>query len=407
MKKKKKIELSYHQNLKWEALLNSRERIVQLKGAAGVGKSFVIAKFIHTTHDKVVLCGTTHRAVANLSEIGHGIAEAMTIHSYLGFKPVSELGAEPHLEQIADHKIKPCDYLIVDESSMLNSELLEAIEENIANGTINRKAILVGDPIQLIIDKTLNLDIYPSFELTEQMRQNGCPFLSETLQKLRDAIDSNGAVFKIEGDGVDIIRTENHAEFLHNYAIADGSKILLAYTNDDVKTYNLNIVKYLLKKDDEYNIGDVVFPTSSVIDKDGKNVIKNRERCVISQIFELDEHYEIFVDGNRMIKVAKDQKWFKKTLQEHAKNSRWGAFYSMKNQYAIIHHAYASTIHSAQGMSVDKVFIDMSSFLSLKHSDGQELLRMIYVALSRAKISATVFVGRSRNFESLINAFKD
>lgn len=79
------MNLTHHQSSVLKNLLNSNSKIVQLTGAGGVGKSHTIGEFISTLPaNSFALCGTTHRAVRNVSDMCEDI-EGKTIHSFLGF----------------------------------------------------------------------------------------------------------------------------------------------------------------------------------------------------------------------------------------------------------------------------------------------------------------------------------
>jgi exodeoxyribonuclease V alpha subunit len=115
-------------------------RISVLTGGPGVGKTRCtqgIVSEAEAAKAKVALCAPTGRAARRLSETtGH---EARTIHGLLEWIPGHEPGFRP------GHPL-PVDLVIVDESSMLNLQLIEVLLDGLAETT---HVVLVGDADQL------------------------------------------------------------------------------------------------------------------------------------------------------------------------------------------------------------------------------------------------------------------
>ena len=174
-------------------MLNSDADIVQLNGAAGVGKSHTLAALVsymvqHKT--PIALTGTTHAAVANVRAMlpkDHAAHVFVgTIHSYLGLRIIADGKGGEDLKPIPNFK-EPTevDYLFIDESSMVTSQLITSLSRVV----VKKKVILVGDAIQLTLPNSCALDRYASFELTVNMRQGiNCPDMTEMLLDLRERI---------------------------------------------------------------------------------------------------------------------------------------------------------------------------------------------------------------------------
>ena len=76
-------------------------------------------------------------------------------------------------------------------------------------------------------------------------------------------------------------------------------------------------------------------------------------------------------------------------------------------------HIYASTIHKAQGMTLDEVFIDATDVFKqltrkpTKYNNYnrpisiEEFLKLMYVAISRMRYKAHLYVGETRNYKYL------
>ena len=79
---------------------------------------------------------------------------------------------------------------------------------------------------------------------------------------------------------------------------------------------------------------------------------------------------------------------------------------------------YASTVHKAQGMTIEEVFIDVRDIYQQlfrvpskynhynKPISLEEYLRLIYVAISRMSYKAHLFIGEKRDYKTLKKGLK-
>jgi len=366
--------------------MSSEDKIVNFNGSAGVGKTFCVNLFLKKTDLDVQLTSTTNKALS------HYEVEGKTTASFLGFTMVYG-----ELRQKQKHEQKTVDILIIDESSMLTRQLLKAIIGYVNTGFF-RKVILVGDPIQLQIDQFLDLSQFPSFELTEPMRQVEDNALKSELSILRNVIETKGAPTKIIDDGVSIIRHDKHEDFLRAYKNSNKNKYMLAYKNQTVRVYNRKVVKEMYGRSDEYNEGDMLVALSMAFSEDRKEVLlRNREEFLVETVIDEGPYWLI----NSNIKVPKTKKWLEDQLEEYKARKDWSNFYRIKESFVFVHHSYAGTVHSAQGATFEEVFIDVTDFAVPNDPLHQTLLRLMYVGLSRAKITAHMFTGGERTWKGL------
>jgi exodeoxyribonuclease V alpha subunit len=115
-------------------------RISVITGGPGVGKTRCtqgIVEEAEAANAKIALCAPTGRAARRLNETTDH--EAKTIHGLLEWVPGQEPGFRP------GHPL-PVDLVIVDESSMLNLQLIEVLLDGLAETT---HVVFVGDADQL------------------------------------------------------------------------------------------------------------------------------------------------------------------------------------------------------------------------------------------------------------------
>jgi len=114
-----------------------------LTGGPGTGKTTTMAGILELLEQsglKVALAAPTGRAAKRLAEVTH--REARTIHRLLEIDPASTNHAFKHNEK----NLLRCDAVIVDEMSMVDTQLFEALLRALR---MSCKVILVGDPDQL------------------------------------------------------------------------------------------------------------------------------------------------------------------------------------------------------------------------------------------------------------------
>lgn len=125
--------------------------VSMLLGGPGTGKTFTSAALIRALEkrvgiEKVAVCAPTGKAAVRLTQAmrSNGIViNAQTIHSMLGVMTVKGGGFE--FEHNADNPL-PFSFVICDESSMIDTNLMADLIEAIPSGG---KLLLVGDPNQL------------------------------------------------------------------------------------------------------------------------------------------------------------------------------------------------------------------------------------------------------------------
>jgi ATP-dependent DNA helicase PIF1 len=201
------ITLSTEQQNLFDYIENSGNNIF-ITGRAGTGKSTLLTYFIENTEKKVAVCAPTGVAALNVGGV--------TIHSLFGFPfgVLGEVDLARHLNRRTREVLAAIDVLVIDEVSMVNADLMDAISRALGIARGRRKlpfggaqVVMFGDPYQLAPvpgnaeERSYMAENYQSpwffdahvwredslerFELTEIFRQHDEHF-KEILNAIRD-----------------------------------------------------------------------------------------------------------------------------------------------------------------------------------------------------------------------------
>lgn len=395
IEKASNISLSEKQKEAIQAI--NSNNVVIITGGPGTGKTTIIKNVIdiYKSHGKkVVLCAPTGRAAKRMTEMTG--EEAKTLHRLLEIGKIEK----DNEFTIMNYEVAPidADVIIVDEASMVDIYLMNYLLNGIYQGT---KLILVGDTDQLpsvgpgsVLKDIINSERIKTIFLDEIFRQaaqskiivnshrvnDGEYFLNkEEQQGLKDDF------FYIKEKSQDIMleqvislckgRSKNFGDydFFENIQILSPTKKGLLGT----KELNKRLQEELNPSDNqkkEKKIGEVIF-------REGDRVmqIKNNYDIYWQKGNTLSLTYE---DGTGIFngelgKIEKIDFLNKqiKILFDDEKEA-WYAFSDMDQ----IEHAYAITVHKAQGSEFDVVImvVTQSSAMLLTRN-------LLYTGLTRAK----------------------
>lgn len=407
------IELSEKQ---FEAIKQINENNVTIiTGGPGTGKTTIIKCVIeiYKSHKKkVVLCAPTGRAAKRMTETTG--EDAKTIHRLL------EIGKfeEDKLGSI-DTDVSPvdADILVVDEMSMVDVFLMNYLVKAVYLGT---KIIFVGDPNQLpsvgpgsILKDLIDSKEFSTVHLDKIFRQAAKSKIIVNAHNVNSGInfvgkkdyeeDSENDFFYLNEANQDkmlyqiLSLSKDRLKNYGDYDFFSNIQVLTPTKKGKIGTKELN--KYLQQelnpKTDEIlekTYGDVVFREGDRVmqiknnydiywEKGDKNKLStfeagtgvfNGEIGRIAKIDNTDKQIEIeFDDG----KIA------------------WYAFSELDQ----LEHAYAITIHKAQGSEFDVVI------LAIPQSSNMLLTRnLLYTGITRAK-KLLIVIGSKNLIEFMVN----
>lgn len=380
------------------------EQVFVLAGYSGTGKSTLIktvmaewpqfcktAKLVNPTLKELPfrLTATTNKAAENFEQITN--KECRTIHSFLGLRVVKnyETG-RTYLRPKSNEYVAP-SILIIDEASYIDSQLLEKISKK----THGSKVIFVGDPAQLTPVKSNRTPVFDSnftgAHLSEVVRQaKGNPIM-DLATKFRETVGTGSFFsFKPDGNAITHLNREDFDdavlnEFSRNDWSYQDSKFL-AWTNKTVINYN-NAIHDRLTGSPIFKIGDYAV-CNNYLNLGNNNSIKTDELVQISSIepttdlHGVDGNYMTLNKGHRVF-VPHDKVAVKKIVKTARATGDIQLVQKIEDSWADLRAAYACTINKSQGSTYDKVFIDLDDIS--KCNDGNQIARMLYVGVSRAR----------------------
>lgn len=274
--------------------LKNGETFFTLSGHAGTGKSTIIKKILDENPYGVVVSAPTHKAKKVL--INTTGMDAQTLHSLLGLRPDVDLDNfnpnEPEFNPIADPKIGDYRFVVIDEASMINSDLYKMIEDQ-TKGT-GTKVLFMGDPAQIppvgereSVVFNLPHEHYRLTKIERQSDSNPLFSVSDVLRNNLTALD--GAYLRKtkinkNGEGITFItdKSEFRKRILEKYKSDEFKKNtdfvkVIVWRNKTVMSANKVIRTSLFGENSDFiEIGDILMAYRSVRSSNGRsNIIEN------------------------------------------------------------------------------------------------------------------------------------
>lgn len=410
IEKESDIELSEKQK---EALEEINENnVCVITGGPGTGKTTIIKMIINIYKKdkrKVVLCAPTGRATKRMTETTN--EEAKTLHRLL---EIGKLDGENNIIN-TDYEIAPidADVIIVDEMSMVDIFLMNYLLKAIYKGT---KLILVGDVDQLpsvgpgsVLKEIINSKRVKVVKFDKIFRQAAKSKIiinshrvnkgESIIEKSPDDEELNEDFFYIKEKAEEKIlsnvismskeRLKKYKgyNFLNNIQIITPTKKGLLGTKELNKALQqeLNPKK---TNEPEKNVGNVVFRKNDRVmqiknnydiawEKEepkyeiGKGVF-NGELGIIEKINEKEKNIKVRFDDGKTV-------YYEYTELEQ------------------LEHAYAITIHKAQGSEFDVVIMPISKAAPMLLTRN-----LLYTGMTRAK-EMLIIVGNENVVNYMIN----
>lgn len=394
---------------KFQEFISGDEPEFMICGASGTGKTYLISECMRWLEANKTMCkiigmdgsydiyytASTNKAAAVLAEVVE--TQVTTIHKLLALRPMKNFETgETFLKKTKDTPLIDGAILVIDEFSMLDSDLVKIIRDH----TKNCKLLWIGDHLQLapIFSSTI-----PAYEtctnravLTEVMRNGGEIERISTLWS--KAVEGEEFPTIVSGDNVSLLRREDYVAKLHElYSNREEAKTL-AWTNKTVQKYNAMIQDDILSErmftedtdmivNTAFFSNNAYYPSDSVVTlrSDPIEVSIDLEMYGSPAITEVDA-YKIHIEykGSTVEQfVSRDYEDHTLKIKLAAKEKNWKLYFFLKDNILQLRQAHASTINKAQGSTFDYVFIDLGDVRKCRKPI--EFARMMYVAISRAR----------------------
>jgi len=378
-----------------------------ITGKAGTGKSTFIQYFTKTTKKKIILLSFTGIAAVNIG--------GQTIHSFCGFPFRPMLPEDKGIKKLQEHYntfqiIKNLDTIIIDEVSMLRSDILEGMDHFFRiNGGDKTKyfggkqVIFIGDPYQLppivesdkvsyeIFTKVYKSEYFFDAPILKSMnpekiefkkihRQKDIDFINH-LNKIRDysVTDQNIELINkrcyktsdLENTDLEIRLTTN------KYIAAQENSRKLDLINEKEFVYEAEIFNNYPK--DKYPVPQYLHLKRGsqimFVRNDRQNDMRRWVNGTISEIYFLsDEIIEVKLKDGEVYKIEKET-WENRIYKYNKSEKRIVSEVIGTYRHFPIKLAWAITIHKSQGLTFDKVKVDLGT--------GAFAPGQLYVALSR------------------------
>jgi len=398
-----------------------------LKGYAGTGKTYLMThlaksglmsgtmlddNFNRIRPSQICFTAPTNKAVKvlrnYLNDAGLAACTTKTIYSLLGLslQPNGEVKEIMRPEEPVD--LSSYKLIVVDEASMVNRFLMEAITDAAAQWKV--PFLFMGDPAQLPPVGETSTPVWKVERqslLTQVMRYGDS--MLDLATSIRNVVDHPAPSVKI-ATAPPVYRLgkgEWYDKMIENLELfKSGDAKIISWRNVTVDKYNAfirgNIYGVAEARADVWLPGDKIVATAMLKNLDDEIFMKTDEEATIEQVvmgthpkfneFEIWNILAVDENGrkvtirtltptgnfhlnNRLNELSMEAKGGKKY--------KWREFWQLKEAFNEVRHSYAITSHRSQGSSYLKTFVDLEDIM-LNRNRG-EAFRSLYVSCTRQR----------------------
>lgn len=368
--------------------------LLVITGGPGTGKTTIIKAICNILNEnnlKFNLAAPTGRAAKRMQESTEYVA--FTIHRLIGIKP------ESPIPEFNEENTLDCDYVILDEASMIDIKLMDKLLKALSSKTA---LILVGDHNQLpsvgagnVLKDILDTDI-KAVRLKKIFRQAKESNIVVNAHKINDGlypilnqknkdfffINSNSKNF--QNDLLDLVKNR-----LPNYYKLDPINDIQILAPSKKSLWGIVNINDLCQK--ELNKNPNLIKINNRIFKLGDKVMQVRNNYELESLNPDDFDDGVYNgDIGRIIDIDKNMESLKVEFYD-------GNIVSYKKEdVKDLDLSYAITIHKSQGSEFDCVLIPMmpASFMLLNRN-------LLYTAITRAK-KLVILLGEKKILKQMV-----
>lgn len=368
--------------------------LLVITGGPGTGKTTIIKAICNILNEnnlKFNLAAPTGRAAKRMQESTENVA--FTIHRLIGIKP------ESPIPEFNEENTLDCDYVILDEASMIDIKLMDKLLKALSSKTA---LILVGDHNQLpsvgagnVLKDILDTDI-KAVKLKKIFRQAKESNIVVNAHKINDGlypilnqknkdfffINSNSK--KFQNDLLDLVKNR-----LPNYYKLDPINDIQILAPSKKSLWGIVNINDLCQK--ELNKNPNLIKINNRIFKLGDKVMQVRNNYELESLNPDDFDDGVYNgDIGRIIDIDKNMESLKVEFYD-------GNIVSYKKEdVKDLDLSYAITIHKSQGSEFDCVLIPMmpASFMLLNRN-------LLYTAITRAK-KLVILLGEKKILKQMV-----
>lgn len=349
-----------------------------LTGQAGSGKSFVVEYLRHAIINVAVTATTGSAAI---------LVKGRTLHSFAGIHPTWGV----YNSEKVDARIRGTDLLIIDEVSMADTKLLDQLYTRFNRAGHEPKLLLVGDFLQLPPvegDSLFDSHRWSSFavlKLSQQHRQSDAAFIS-VLNEIRVGVLSDNVKSFIASRTVPTLPDDCTHLMAHRSSVdqrnmdklseLDGQRYASKWHVDPAKYNKDGTPKEIEQRDlEKSRFTETLYLKENarvvLLTNQPEGLWVNGSTGIVVSVAQ--GSVKVKLDSGLTVSVPKDED---EILDGDGSPTCTITQYPIKL-------AWALTIHKAQGMSMDRVGVD----LGYHFAPGQT-----YVALSRCRTAEGLFL---------------
>ncbi|MEZ7136161.1 ATP-dependent RecD-like DNA helicase [Komagataeibacter sp. SM21] len=394
-----------------------------LTGYAGTGKTTLmqqVARALRKRGAEVVFTAATHKATAVLRARVGNLAPCRTIHNVLSLQPGAQDGREV-LQRADRPEPITADVIVIDECSMVGSELMRWVRELVPD----RFVLFVGDPAQL---PPVGEAISPSFairsasHLNTVVRQAADNPLVAAATAIRESqggpLDWSWCrASHHDGAGLFVPRAPDEwmrRAFTSDEFRADSDAFrYLCWTNARVDAINRIVRRWVHggETPTPFVAGERVIARTPVMDVEGRRVmVATNEEAEVAAIrptvlrhafpatskvagwtTELPIHEVVLrtLAGDEtpvpILRPGADMGAIERRLKNEAAQdrARWQHRFVFRRGIGRLQAVYAMTVHTAQGSTFGRVFVDVGDIARRASANLLETQQLLYVAATR------------------------